>query len=90
MPRVASPRAQIVNVLEVMRNEIVAIGHFYLGQARGVGDLGLGNDLVARENKRRQGVHIAGAKSALLFWWHGAIDVVPYRGGKGPIVGKRP
>lgn len=90
MPRAASPRAQIVNVLEVMRNEIVAVGHFHFGQARGVDDLGFGDDLIAVENERRQSVNLAGAKRTLLLRRHGAIDVVPYRGGKGPVIGKRP
>ena len=90
MPRAASPRAQIVNVLEVMRNEIVAVGHFHFGQARSVDHLRFGDDLIAVENERRQSVNLAGAKRTLLLRRHGAIDVVPYRGGKGPVIGKRP
>ena len=90
MPRTASPRPQIVNVLEVMRNEIVAVGHFHFGQTRGVDDLGFGDDFVVGENECRQSVNVAAAKRPLLLRRHGAVDVVPYRGGKGPVIGKRP
>src|SRR5690348_5430266 len=90
MPRVAAPRPQIVDILDALRNEPVAVGHLDLRQAGRVNDLTFGNDFVLIQNESRQRVDVARAKRTLLLRWHGSIDVIVNRCGKWPVIRKRP
>src|SRR5487761_202771 len=79
-----------MDIPKAFRNESIAVRHFDRWQALGVQHQAFGNDDVAIENESRQGVNVAGPKRTFLFWWHGAIDVIPYCRGKGPVISKRP
>src|SRR2546423_12618467 len=90
MARAAAARLLIVNILEALRNKSIAVGHLDLRESRRVDHLPFGNDFIAIENESGECVDVARAQRTFLLWRHGAIDVIPNRGGKRPIIGERP
>src|SRR6266436_7148283 len=58
MPQLASPFLGIVNFLELLRDETIAIGHLNLRQNLGVDHVIFFDDIVAKEHEGRKRINL--------------------------------
>src|ERR1700722_9375058 len=81
----AAPLLFIRNIRKLCRNKSVAIGHLYFWQRLRVHDVTFLNNSALGEDERCEGINLIWTERATLIARHSAADVVPDRGGIGPI-----
>ena len=66
MPELAAALFPIVNFVQILGNESVAIRHFDFGQCRGVDDVVFLDDAIAIKDKRREGIDLVNLQRPFL------------------------
>src|ERR1700740_2404704 len=85
MPEAASALLDVVNVLELRRDEALAIRHFDGWQCFGVDDVGFLDDLVLIEQEGCQCIGLARFERTFLPSWHGFVNEIKDRRCEGPV-----
>jgi hypothetical protein len=89
MAELAAALFPIVDFVQILGNESIAIGHFDFGQCCGVHDVVFLDDVIAVEEKRRQGIDLVNLQRPFLKPRHGPANVIEDGGREWPVAPHR-